>query len=185
MSGLLRSAAPADITGPTSAPASPARCRVLVIVTGLGPMALASGALLPLGVSAAYRGIAGQLLVLGFGLGLVVRPLTSTLLRSVDRARSGVAAGSLFATRQSGSVIGVALFGAPIADTFRSCLRTSLLISRRHRHCDGAHPRPLTGLSTPASADARTLDGATTFVVGPNAPGGERATTLGGVPWLV
>lgn len=47
-----------------------------------------------------------------YGLGLVVPPLTSTLLGSVEKSRSGIAAGVLNATRQTGSVLGVALFGS-------------------------------------------------------------------------
>jgi hypothetical protein len=46
---------------------------------------------------------------------LLVPPLTASLLGSVEKARSGVAAGVLNATRQTGSVLGVALFGAVIS----------------------------------------------------------------------
>jgi MFS transporter, DHA2 family, methylenomycin A resistance protein len=56
-----------------------------------------------------------QLLGLGGGLGLLVPPLTASLLGSVEKARSGIAAGVLNATRQTGSVLGVALFGAFIS----------------------------------------------------------------------
>jgi len=41
-----------------------------------------------------------------------VPPLTSTLLGSVEKSRSGIAAGVLNSTRQTGSVLGVALFGS-------------------------------------------------------------------------
>jgi len=51
---------------------------------------------------------------MGGGLGLLVPPLASTLLGSVEKARSGVAAGVLNSTRQTGSVLGVALFGSLI-----------------------------------------------------------------------
>ena len=43
---------------------------------------------------------------IGGGLGLLVPPLTSTLLGSVEKSRSGIAAGVLNATRQTGSVLG-------------------------------------------------------------------------------
>jgi DHA2 family methylenomycin A resistance protein-like MFS transporter len=61
----------------------------------------------------------------------LVPPLTSTLLGSVDASRSGIAAGVLNATRQTGSVLGVALFGSLIAQTaaFMAGLRLSLVIS--------------------------------------------------------
>lgn len=69
-----------------------------------------------------------QLLALGGGLGLLVPPLTSMLLSSVDKARSGIASGVLNSARQTGSVIGVALFGTLIAKdaTFMVGVRTAL-----------------------------------------------------------
>jgi DHA2 family methylenomycin A resistance protein-like MFS transporter len=72
-----------------------------------------------------------QLLAMGAGLGLVVPPLTSTLLGSVDKARSGIAAGVLNSTRQTGSVLGVALFGSLVgkANGFIPGTRISLIIS--------------------------------------------------------
>jgi len=66
------------------------------------------------------------------GLGLLVPPLTSTLLGSVERQRSGVAAGVLNATRQTGSVLGVALFGALVSrssDAFMAGMHASLAIA--------------------------------------------------------
>lgn len=60
--------------------------------------------------------ICGQLVALGGGLGLLVPPLTSILLGSVERARSGIASGVLNSARQTGSVIGVALFGSLIGE---------------------------------------------------------------------
>jgi DHA2 family methylenomycin A resistance protein-like MFS transporter len=75
---------------------------------------------------------------MGAGLGLLVPPLTSTLLGSVDKSRSGIAAGVLNATRQTGSVLGVALFGSLLgqagslsghADAFLRGAHLSLIIS--------------------------------------------------------
>jgi MFS transporter, DHA2 family, methylenomycin A resistance protein len=65
------------------------------------------------------------------GLGLLVPPLTSTLLGSVEKSRSGIAAGVLNATRQTGSVLGVALFGALVGQSgaFMAGLHASLIIS--------------------------------------------------------
>ena len=72
-----------------------------------------------------------QLVVIGGGLGLLVPPLTSTLLGSVEKSRSGIAAGVLNATRQTGSVLGVALFGslAGQASAFIAGAHASLVIS--------------------------------------------------------
>ncbi len=48
----------------------------------------------------------------------------------MDKSRSGIAAGVLNSTRQTGSVLGVALFGSLIGgDAFLAGARTSLVIS--------------------------------------------------------
>jgi len=53
------------------------------------------------------------------------------LLGSVDKSRSGIAAGVLNATRQTGSVLGVALFGSLVgrSGAFMTGLHASLIIS--------------------------------------------------------
>jgi MFS transporter, DHA2 family, methylenomycin A resistance protein len=78
-----------------------------------------------------YWALCAQLIAMGGGLGLLVPPLTSALLGSVDKARSGLAAGVLNATRQTGSVLGVALFGSFVAQktAFITGARLSLIIS--------------------------------------------------------
>jgi hypothetical protein len=55
----------------------------------------------------------------------------SALLGSVEKSRSGVAAGVLNSSRQTGSVLGVALFGSLIGQTndFISGVRAALAIS--------------------------------------------------------
>ena len=66
-------------------------------------------------VSTPYGEMAVQLAAIGFGLGSVIPIITAELMASVDRPRSGVASGTLNSLRQTGSAIGVALFGALIA----------------------------------------------------------------------
>ncbi|MGO9543716.1 MAG: MFS transporter [Rhodomicrobium sp.] len=82
------------------------------ISAGAAISAAGCAALWGIADSTPYWALAVQLIAIGGGLGLLVPPLTSTLLGSVDKSRSGIAAGVLNATRQTGSVIGVALFGA-------------------------------------------------------------------------
>ena len=57
--------------------------------------------------------------------------MTSTLLGSVEKSRAGIAAGVLNATRQAGSVLGVALFGSLVGQTgtFMTGMHASLTIS--------------------------------------------------------
>jgi MFS transporter, DHA2 family, methylenomycin A resistance protein len=105
------------------------------------PMMIAAGAsiagvgciaLIGIAPGQSYWAMGAQLLAIGAGLGLLVPPLTSTLLGSVEKARSGIAAGVLNATRQTGSVIGVASFGALIGDgaeAFVAGAREALIVS--------------------------------------------------------
>lgn len=78
-----------------------------------------------------YWAIFAQMIAISGGLGLLVPPLTSILLGSVEKARSGIAAGVLNATRQTGSVLGVALFGSLVASdtTFMTGFHQTLMIS--------------------------------------------------------
>ena len=85
------------------------------IAAGALLMAAAAVALLGAGTASAYPALLGQFLGLGFGLGLIVPVMTASLLAGVDRSRSGIASGALNSARQTGSVIGVALFGSLIA----------------------------------------------------------------------
>ena len=71
--------------------------------------------LLRVDVGTGYSALVAQLVALGAGIGLVVPVMTSTLLGSADASRAGVASGTLNTARQTGSVLGVALFGAVTA----------------------------------------------------------------------
>ncbi len=94
-------------------------------------IAAASGiALLGIGHGTHYGAMVAQLMAIGAGLGLLVPPLTSTLLGSVEKSRSGVAAAVLNSMRQTGSVLGVALFGSLIASEGNIAgLRLALVIA--------------------------------------------------------
>jgi DHA2 family methylenomycin A resistance protein-like MFS transporter len=87
----------------------------VTIAAGAALMAAGAAALLGAGPGTAYLVLLGPLIALGFGLGLIVPVMTAAMLGAVDRSRSGVAAGVLNSARQTGSLIGVALFGALIA----------------------------------------------------------------------
>lgn len=72
--------------------------------------------------------VAIVLVAFGAGAGLVVPLLTSELLASVQRRHSGVAAATLNSSRQTGSVVGVALFGGLIAGSGRIAAGTGLAL---------------------------------------------------------
>jgi len=90
------------------------------IACGAAISALGCIAMLGIRPDTSYLAICVQMIAMSGGLGLLVPPLTSTLLGSVERSRSGIAAGVLNATRQTGSVVGVALFGALAGKAERS-----------------------------------------------------------------
>jgi MFS transporter, DHA2 family, methylenomycin A resistance protein len=103
-------------------------------VIAAGALISAAGCVALLGIEhgTSYWIICAPLLAMGGGLGLLVPPLTSTLLGSVEKSRSGIAAGVLNSTRQTGSVLGVALFGSLIGgqtDAFLFGTRVALIIS--------------------------------------------------------
>jgi len=89
-------------------------------VAWAGALLMGAGCLAMLGLLTARAGplvpalIAGLSLT-GFGIGLVVTAITSALLGSVVPAQSGIASGTFTAFRQTGSVLGVALFGTLLA----------------------------------------------------------------------
>src|SRR6266481_2930479 len=101
------------------------------IAIGAALSTLGCLALLGLEPGTSYWEIGAQLMIIGAGLGLLVPPLTSTLLGSVEKSHSGIAAGVLNSTRQTGSVLGVALFGslAGQATAFMAGMHESLMIS--------------------------------------------------------
>jgi DHA2 family methylenomycin A resistance protein-like MFS transporter len=103
----------------------------VTIAAGAALTAVGCMGLLGLERDTRYWAICAQLLAMGAGLGLLVPPLTSTLLGSVEKARSGIAAGVLNSTRQTGSVLGVALFGSLVGtgSAFLAGTRESLIIS--------------------------------------------------------
>jgi MFS transporter, DHA2 family, methylenomycin A resistance protein len=103
----------------------------MTIATGAVMAAAGCLALLVIQPGTSYWATCAQLIVIGAGLGLLVPPLTSTLLGSVEKSRSGIAAGTLNATRQTGSVFGVALFGSLIGQSgaFITGAHASLMIS--------------------------------------------------------
>ncbi len=104
------------------------------VTIAVGALIAAAGCLALLGIEegTSYWMICVPLVAMGGGLGLLVPPMTATLLGSVEKSRSGIAAGVLNSTRQTGSVLGVALFGSLIGgqgDAFLFGTRAALLIS--------------------------------------------------------
>ena len=100
-----------------------------VLIGGAALLGLASVALLRTGPGTSYGAMVGQLIAIGFGLGLIVPIITSILLGAVDAARSGIAAATLNTARQAGSVIGVAIYGSLTVTGITNGLHAGLIIS--------------------------------------------------------
>jgi DHA2 family methylenomycin A resistance protein-like MFS transporter len=109
-----------------------------VMVLGAVLAAAGCAALLFADASTPYPAMVVQLVAFGAGVGLVVPLMTSELLGSVDRARSGAASGTLNTMRQTGSVIGVALYGSLLASSVVGGLHAALGVSVAALVCTGA-----------------------------------------------
>jgi EmrB/QacA subfamily drug resistance transporter len=80
----------------------------------LGALTSGAGLLLLAGLGAddGYADVFWKLMVVGVGFGLMLSPLSTTALNAVARERSGLASSVANTTRQTGTVIGIALLGA-------------------------------------------------------------------------
>jgi EmrB/QacA subfamily drug resistance transporter len=82
-------------------------------VLALGAAVVAAGALLLAAADggASWAPLLPGLAVIGFGIGLVLVPLSATVLAGVDPGHAGAAAGVLATAQQVGGAVGVALVG--------------------------------------------------------------------------
>jgi EmrB/QacA subfamily drug resistance transporter len=82
-----------------------------------GTLALAAGhglllaAVGDIGSGGSIAPLVPGLLVIGAGMGLVIAPLTTTILATVDEQRAGAASGMLATTQNVGNALGVAITG--------------------------------------------------------------------------
>ena len=88
------------------------RPMIVGALVGAGGFAL----LLALGPRTPYLQMVPGFALIPLGMGLAVPAMTTTILASVDKSASGVAAAVLNAARQAGGAVGVALFGAFAGD---------------------------------------------------------------------
>ena len=82
-------------------------------ILALGALVVAVGCLLLASTATAASAVAllPGLVVAGFGIGMVLVPLSSTVLRGVDARQAGAASGVLSTAQQVGGALGVAVVG--------------------------------------------------------------------------
>jgi DHA2 family methylenomycin A resistance protein-like MFS transporter len=99
------------------------------LVAGL--LVLAGGLLgcLAFGHGTPIAAIELLLIPIGIGAGLTVPPLTTAFMDDIRAGQAGVGAGVLNSSRQLGSALGVAVFGALLGENFVTGLHLSLLLS--------------------------------------------------------
>lgn len=90
--------------------------RVLMTV-GLGLAALGYVLLLPISADRSYWLLVMPMLVAASGIALTVPTMINVTLSSVDPSRAGMASGVLNSARQTGGMLGVAIFGFLVRDT--------------------------------------------------------------------
>ncbi|HET9103573.1 MAG TPA: MFS transporter [Solirubrobacteraceae bacterium] len=77
-------------------------------------------------VSSGYGLLLPGFVLMGIGMGLVMSPMSTAAMNSVDRTKAGVASGVLSMSRMVGGTFGVAVMGALITTVGRSNLDSSL-----------------------------------------------------------
>ena len=76
--------------------------------------------------STSYLTIAGQMVLIGAGIGLTSAPATESIMGAVPAARAGVGSAINDATRILGATLGVAVIGSTYASVYSSRLDTAL-----------------------------------------------------------
>jgi EmrB/QacA subfamily drug resistance transporter len=105
------------------------RAGTKLIVAG-GMVSLALGLVWTSSVSAgtSYLTIAGQMVLIGAGIGLTSAPATESIMGAVSRARAGIGSAVNDATRILGATLGVAVIGSIYASLYASQLTATISV---------------------------------------------------------
>jgi EmrB/QacA subfamily drug resistance transporter len=111
----------------------------LVVAAGL--VSLAAGLTWTSTASAdtSYLTIAGQMVLIGSGIGLTSAPATESIMGAVSRAKAGVGSAVNDATRILGGTLGVAVIGSIYASLYASRLTSGLGVHPPGAAADAAH----------------------------------------------
>ncbi|MGH3257179.1 MAG: hypothetical protein ACRDOU_17585 [Streptosporangiaceae bacterium] len=104
------------------------------------------------GPATSYLIITSVFLLFGTGMGLSITPATAAALSAVRRQRSGIASGTVNATRQAGTTVGIAALGSIIASEAVSGLNHALV--SRHVPAPLAQKAAAAAVTAPSSGAA-------------------------------
>jgi EmrB/QacA subfamily drug resistance transporter len=106
------------------------------LVDRIGPRKLMTGGLLAVSASlwwqsritihTGYGHLLPAFVLMGFGMGLVMSPMSTAAMNAVEQTKAGVASGILSMSRMVGGTFGVAVLGALVATLGRSRLNDTL-----------------------------------------------------------
>jgi EmrB/QacA subfamily drug resistance transporter len=89
-----------------------------VVATGLGAITLAFLWISTGSVATSYLEIAGQMIVLGVGMGFTSAPATEAIMGVVPKEKAGIGSAMNDATRELGGTLGVAVIGSVFASLY-------------------------------------------------------------------
>jgi EmrB/QacA subfamily drug resistance transporter len=98
----------------------------LVVAGGLVSLAVGLAWVSSVSASTSYVTIAGQMVLLGAGIGLTSAPATESIMGAVSDAKAGIGSAINDATRILGATLGVAIIGSIYASLYASRLDTAL-----------------------------------------------------------
>lgn len=98
----------------------------LVVVVGLGFVAVGLLLLIGTHVDSSYGDIVWRLMVMAVGMGLVMAPATESIMGSLPLAKAGVGSAVNDTTRMIGGSLGVAVIGSVLSSMYSSELRGPL-----------------------------------------------------------
>jgi EmrB/QacA subfamily drug resistance transporter len=93
-----------------------------VVSTGLGSIAIAFLWVSTASAATPYLEIAGQMILLGAGLGLTSAPATEAIMGVVPKEKAGIGSAMNDATRELGGTLGVAVIGSVFASLYAARL---------------------------------------------------------------
>src|SRR5881275_2627648 len=111
----------------------------LVVAAGLVSLAAGLAWTSTASASTTYLTIAGQMVLIGSGIGLTSAPATESIMGAVPRAKAGVGSAVNDATRILGGTLGVAVIGSIYASLYASQLSTALTVDVPDTVASSAH----------------------------------------------